>query len=581
MVKKHWIILAILYAFVPLFLFSQEVRVTAEIEKNGVVGMPLEGTITITHDKNATVDIDSFRMENKGLEVEFLKEVELSATSDVVISLYNFSLEPQKQGLHVLPEITVTVGNRKYRSVSTTFVVEDQKATPTRPPPRGAPRQATRTARTTIILELYNIIEGDTTLYPGQQIVVGYHFIYNFSVDLSKEDLPLLQAEGFNKIGGKDTKEYKEDNLNNLEARQIIEAVKPGEYHFPGGVIEGRAFEVGRHGQKSVAPDDSRAESQPITIHVVPFPGQDKPPSFNGAIGTDLVFDVTLLSHDEVTVGDKIILLIKISGNGEMSTMPMPEVCCQPGFSGFFRLSDLPPVEEVVGPTKTFKVEMRPLSASIAEIPSLEFSYFNPKTKSYSSLKSSPIPLKVNPLQGQPTEEQKRVLFEEKEETTEEKVADEVIHPDSIEIEGNYRLTDYSLGNKTFGTWWVLLVIPFGIGFIFLQLHMKNFIKQQQQKVKTKRSEDYFKEAMQQKPGTPPFFNLIQKAFLLRLVERGDIPSDDISPDYLPSEYAPGQVKALMREIEEKRFAGVGGEFGEDFIVKIRKLFNQIKPDKK
>jgi hypothetical protein len=127
----------------------------------------------------------------------------------------------------------------------------------------------------------------------------------------------------------------------------------------------------------------------------------------------------------------------------------------------------------------------------------------------------------------------------------------------------------------------VLLIVPFGIALIFLQWHIKNFLERQSKKVFVKTSEDLFREAMQQPPGTPEFFNLIQKAFLLRLVERGDIPSANISPDYLPVEYAPGKVRALMREIEEMRFARVGGAaFNEEFAAKIRRLFNEIKPGK-
>lgn len=580
MVKKQWILLFLLCFFSQVPLFSQDVKVTAEIEKDSVEGKPLEGTITVTHDLNASIDITSFRLGNRPLEVEFVKEVRLSASSDIVISLYRFTLEPQKAGLHVLPEVSVTVGKRKYLSVQTGYAVEEMRTTPMSPPLRRPPQRGVSPARTGIILKLENIIEGDTLLYPGQQMIVGYRFLYTYSVDLSKEELPLLQAEGFRKIGAKDTKEFKESGINHLEARQRIEAIKPGEYAFPSGVIEGRAYRIDSLGQKTFAPDISRAESQPLTIRVVPFPEKDKPSSFNGAIGTSLTFDVALLSSDDITVGDKIILLTKISGDGELSSMPMPEVCCQPGFSGFFRLSDLPPVEEVVGSTKTFKVEMRPLSATLKAIPSLEFSYFNPREKTYYSLKSKPIPLRVKPFKGEPTKEQKRILFDEKKKGLIEKADDEIVSPDSIEIEGNYPLKSSSLESKNLGTWWTLLVIPFGIGIIFLQIHMINFIEKQKSKVKTKTSADFFKEAMQQKPGTPSFFNLLQKAFLLRLVERGDIPSENISPDYLPTEYAPGKVRALMREIEEKRFAGLGGEFGEEFMVKIKKLFNEIKPGK-
>jgi len=359
---------SLLFLSFSFALYSQDVVVSAEIESKGVVGMPIKGSVTVTHDKEKKVDINSFRLGDDPLDVEFVKEVQISPGSPIVVSIYHFTLEPKTEGLHQLREISVSVGGEVYRSFSLTYEVES-----------GVPAPTPRRTDKEIILNLENLIEGETVLYPGQRLKVGYRFSFNYGIDLTSESIPLLEAEGFTKVGGKDKKEYTKGGLNYLDVYQVIESVEPGEYTFPAGSIKGRAYIVDRLGQKTYAKSESYSETKPLTITVLPFPKEGQPPSFNGAIGESLNFSFTLLSSNEVTVGDKMELLIKISGIGELANMPMPEVCCQPGFSGFFRLSDLPPIEDLQGATKTFKVEMRPLNANIKQIPTLEFSYFNLK----------------------------------------------------------------------------------------------------------------------------------------------------------------------------------------------------------
>ena len=550
---------------IPLALFCEDVKVTAGIDQEGVIGMTMKGTITVTHDKSLKVDTDSFKIGKESLKVEFLKEIRISSESPLVITLYNFSITPTQSGLQNLPEISVLVGNKVYRSFTTTYKVDEQKATST--PSSG---------ESSVVLKFENIVDGKTILYPGQRLRVGYRFIFNYSIDLTKEEVPLLDAKGFQKIGGKEAKDFTQDNLNYLEATQVIQAIEPGEYQFKPGLIQGRAYTLNRLGKKELADTENRSETDPLTITVLPFPENGKPTSFNGAVGDAFSFTTTLLTPGEMTVGDKITLLIKISGERDPATVPMPEVCCQPGYSGFFRLSDLPPTEETTDKTKTFKVEMRPLTALIKEIPALEFSYFNPEKESYISLRSDPIPIKVSLLSTN-GEEELTAPINEKQEILDEHPGEARYHSEAIEIEGVVLLTSQDLENKTFGTWWTLLIIPLGIGALFLQIHMRRFMLEKKRHIKLKQSQELFQEAFHQKPGTPPFFHLLQEAFLLRLVERGDIASTETPPEKIPDQGPAGEVRAFLHLIEEKRFGGKEEVPEKLFLEKAKHLFEELK----
>ena len=558
-------------AFVSYKLYAQNedgVKITAEIEPDSFADTPLKGTITITHDKRLTVDPDSFQLDKNPIKVNFVKEVPLSA--DSIMSIYEFSIPAMPKGLHLLPEASVMVGVQRYVSVPSTYTVKEKKADaqPTDPATsKGSPQKGDAP----VILQLENMVSEDTVLYPGQRISVGYRYGYNYGFDLSKEEIPLLEGKGFRKIGGKEVKENTKGNLSILEITQLLEAETPGEYSFGPGIIEGRAYKRGALGQKIQDQSIRRAETPAVTLKVVPFPEEGKPPSFKGAVG-NYDFNVSLSSPPQVNVGDKITLLIQVTGSGAIESVPIPDVCCQPGFSGLFRLSDLPPEEKIENNTKTFHVEMRPLSASITKIPSIEFSFFNPQDKSYKTLRSQPIPITVTPIKVQAREQ--TPLLEEK--GVEKQAGPEDLN--AIEIEGNAMLTTEDLKNNLLGTWKVLWIIPLSIGLLLLQIQMRNYIQNyKQKKIKSDSSKDIFNKAMEISPQSPEFFNLVHRAFLLRLVERGEIASTDIAIDSLSDHGASGKVRRFLTRIESQRFSGKEEATDKDLLTETRELFQELE----
>lgn len=540
---------------------AQDVVVTSEIEEKGKVGMPLTGSITITHNKKDKIDGNSFMLGNEPLEVEYLKEVQVAPNSPLTISIYTFKLVPEEAGLMELPQVKVTVGGRDYSSFSTTYRVEEVKATSTTP-------------GSSIVLKIEPLIEGDTPMYPGQRIKVGYRYIFNYSQDLKKEVVPLLEAEGFRKVGGKSQETKMSGKLVHLDVLQEIEAIEPGEYHFGPANIQGRAWRKGRLGQKDFAVNDSFAESAPVSITVLPFPKQGQPPSFNGAIGEKLSFDATLLTGDKLMVGDKMKLKLMFEGTGELATLPMPEVCCQPGMSGFFRLSDLPPQETLLGGTKAFIVEMRPMTEKVTEIPPIEFSYFNPEEKSYHKVKSDPIPIEVIPLKEGVQVEEEAVNREEKPEKA--PAAEDKPKLTAIEIEGSDEVDEADLENLPFGSPWVLYFIPFLIGGLLFQRHFREYLLKKQQEERAVTSKDLFDDALESGTSDPQFYQRLHDAFVLRLYEKGFIENQSLPTDKLPEEAPAGEVKAFLTEIEAKRFSGREEEVGSEEIDKAKKIFKKI-----
>ncbi len=126
-------------------------------------------------------------------------------------------------------------------------------------------------------------------------------------------------------------------------------------------------------------------------MDVHPFPHSKQPPSFTGALGR-IQIQVKLLSSGSVQVGDRLLLQIRISDVHPLDEFTLPSLGCQPGFSGFFEMSDLPPQAEVRGTEKIFQIECRVLTSLVDQIPSIEVASFDPEKGDYSIARTAPLP---------------------------------------------------------------------------------------------------------------------------------------------------------------------------------------------
>lgn len=547
---------------------ADDVTVDSVIDQSGGIweNQPLKGLISITHPAAAVVDESSFKLGNAPLTVEFVQDVKLS--NQLVLSYYKFNIEGKPKGLQILPSVTVKVGNKEYVSPQSTYQV-------------GAVAAAVAPAEKAggkSILKLESSLRGPAEIYPGTRFKVVYHYIFNDSIELLNETLPLLEGTGFLKIGTQEVKDSEEGEYSIREISQELEAVKPGLYKFDGAQIKGYAYRNDPFGGHIYIKPMLNATTAPMSITVQAFPDKGKPASFNGAIGPFSEFTASLKSSSKISVGDKIVLNLKLTGKGQLAKAPLPELCCQPGFSGIFSLSDLPPLEKVQGSTKLFTVEMRPLSP-LKAIPSIEFSYFLPASKTYEALHSAPIPLTVEALPAAPVpspeEPDKSAKKEEDSKLQDWRKLPNTVVP--IEITGIDKLTAGDMKNRFFGMWWVLGLIPFGVAVVIGQLLLQNYLKKHKGAVKPKKSQDIFEEAMRAGTESPLFYQLLCKAFILRLAEKGLVESDSLDPENLPAAGKAGEVRDFLLKIAEKRFTGQKSVFDDETIKQAKNLFAVLR----
>lgn len=535
------------------FPLCADVKVSAEINKDSYEDEPLKGTITITHDKTQPIDKDSFLLGKSTLAVEFVKDVQIDP---LILSIYNFTLPAKREGLYALQNISVKIDGTVYQSPMSSYTVLPKRESipsPTQPAPQAVPsgpHQSVTAVKPTLRLEA--TIEGSNSLYPGQRTKLVYRYFFTGDIGLTTETLPLLDAEGFIKIGEKEINDFVQGNISIREITQLVEATVPGKYTLGPSLIEGRAYKEDIPGQPVFTSGKLSSEAPAVVITVLPFPEKDKPASFNGAVG-QFTFKTSLLSAPEMAVGDEISLGLIISGKGNLKNITVSDLCCQPGMSGFFRLSDLPPSESIEGDTKTIVAKLRPLNTQIKAIPSIEFSFFNPATSKYVVLHSDPIPISVKAGPSQTEEEPEKAVKSRLKQDVKTMAV-----PSLIQIESIVPLRSSDLYNRPFGSWWALMFIPFAILLMIYQNHLKDYLEWKKNQKTIVTSDELFQQAFADQKNGKCDFELLKKSFKLALAEANLIPSADVSDKELPEEGLSKEVKVFCAALDEKQFAGSG-----------------------
>jgi hypothetical protein len=599
MVKNALLILLI--CFFSLFLspniqaassLISNADVSAEIDLyNSYENRPLKGTVAITHNVNAKVDTSSMTMDGKPLKTTLLKSVKMSPQSTIELSIYQFELPSKPAGLYVLSPITVKIGDQTFTSVATSYQVNSASEEPQQAPQVYSQSNAQSVPKAS--LNVQTTIQGPTPLYPGMRTNFVYKYLFQGSIELVEENLPLFVATGFQKIGDEKAKDYQEGEMSVHEVSQEVQALTSGEFKFQPSSIAGYAYKEGATTKtRTLIEPKITAETPEMVVTVLPFPTADKPSTFNGAVG-QFHMQTALLTPSSVHVDDKIELSIDITAlNNNLHTVQLPDLNAA-GLPELFRIDEVPPAGSINGDKKNFTVSLHPLTSAVKEIPSIEFSYFDPKTQKYETLRSSPISLTVTeasentPSATLPPQEQKPVetiptLSPEKIPEvipTQQSVKPEQpitpAKPAPVEIETNYPLDNSDIYHLLFGSWSIFWIFPVWALIILGQILLRQYWARSIEMKQTRNAQKVFQEAMEASFNSPSFYNLLNEAFLMKIVEKGEISSIDTNPESLPETGYAGHVREFLMRIQAGRFTGNEKLQQEQVIAEAKKLFSE------
>jgi hypothetical protein len=138
-------------------------------------------------------------------------------------------------------------------------------------------------------------------------------------------------------------------------------------------------------------------DTKPVTITVKPLPEENKPLSFNGAVGN---FSVEAsLNNKTIAADDEATLHVVVKGKGNLPVITAPVVDWPDGVQAFDPTAK-EDVNKTVAPmsgSKSFDFVFTPHAAGHYTIPSVNFPYFDPATQTYKTVGTQPLDLQVTP----------------------------------------------------------------------------------------------------------------------------------------------------------------------------------------
>ena len=155
---------------------------------------------------------------------------------------------------------------------------------------------------------------------------------------------------------------------------------------------------------------DYSAKSNTVSITSLELPTKDVPQGFSGAVGE---FKLSAkVDKEQIKANEPITLQIEITGTGNLQLVDVPEVKLPLGFEKYEpKVSVQINRSNKISGKKTIEYLLVPRIVGKMDIPSIEFSYFNPNSKSYVALKTNTFPIEV--LKGDGTADYANVSKED------------------------------------------------------------------------------------------------------------------------------------------------------------------------
>ena len=419
-----YIILVVSF-FLLLFLsrpsFSKDISFNALVDKTEV-GLDDQITLTISVSGNVKSipqpqlpSLEGFTVYSAGRSQNFTYSGGKIASSVT----FNYILVPRKAGKFTIGSAQIVLDGKTYRTdpINITISAEEE--------PEAAPAPSQKESVTKKELQGKDLfIETSVDkkkAYVNEQITLTFRFYQGvrlfhnpeyFPPSLTgfwAEDLP-PRKQYYKVVNGRQyfVQELKtalfptasgKHTIGKAELKCTIEDLDRFLSKDPFRMLDRDLMSLFRQGKPQVL------RSKPIQIEVLPLPEMGKPENFGGTVGN---FKLRVsVDKKEVEVGEPITLRMKISGAGNVKSVGKPTL---PELKDF-RIYDSGSSENIskknylVQGVKTYEMVLIPKKAGKYNLPPLEFPFFEPKTKSYKTLRSEPILITALPgAQISPTE---------------------------------------------------------------------------------------------------------------------------------------------------------------------------------
>ncbi len=331
------------------------------------------------------------QIDSEGLDISYSGNQSsvtiINGTQQLEFS-YFYRFRSDQPGTYTIPAIEVQIGDQttQTQSIEVTITERDNTDAVNATRPEFAKLDLTKT-------EFYvnEIIPFTITTY-----VRGRNSINEIV-------RPQLEQESFIFKGFKAVSTDATELGNTLYSYAVLPstffALKPGEHRLGPAklgvrVVEsGTGFGLSAFFSRTVV-KEMASNAVSTTVKALP---SGAPSSFTGGVGVFLLNGVP--SATEISVGDPISMEFIVSGVGNLRTMSAPVFTGTADIWKSYAASKTLNDEEDSDGVEPGRVQFSQViipEKKVTEIPSFELTYFNPNTKSYITLETEPVPIKVS-----------------------------------------------------------------------------------------------------------------------------------------------------------------------------------------
>jgi len=339
--------------------------------------------------------VEGFNVFSSGRSQQ-LSIVNGEATASVA---HRFILTPQRPGNFVIPTQALHYKGKVYSTKPISVAV----AAPSRQPGSGTSsqddRNAVKNTRQTDNFMVEAVVDKDS-VFVNEQVVFTFRFYQGKRLHSSPdftpptatgfwvEDLP-PQKNYYKTVRGK--------NYYVIELKTAYFPTSPGRKKIGSAKLQIKQddlfslFDRDPFGffdrKKNASRKPVNLATDPVEITVMPLPNEGKPQEFSGSVGQLRMR--SSIDNKEVEVNQPATVKIRISGQGNIKTLPEPEVPELEDFRVFSsgKSENVSKAGYSVGGHKEFEFSYIPRKPGTFTIPAIETNFFDPESGQYKMLR--------------------------------------------------------------------------------------------------------------------------------------------------------------------------------------------------
>jgi hypothetical protein len=317
-------------------------------------------------------------------------------------SIFSYLVTPSQEGTFTIPPVPITIDGKTYYTNELTLQVTKKGSNN-----QGAPPDKPYFG------EL--VIPKDSA-FVGEPVPIELRFYFDRRIwyqPYPQGQFPIIDGDGFV------TKKYpdpveKEETVNGKKYRLLIyrtaiTGVHAGRLELPSAYQEfllhlpvtqsspgfDDFFGQSPFGSPSNAFErkDVKVETNSGSIEIKPLPEAGRPAGFSGGVGQFTM--ETSVRPERSKVGDPVIFQVQIKGLGNFDRVQAPHLDQMPAWNVHQPATDVTPLDEVgLSAIKAFAYVLIP-QEPVTHTPGVTFSYFDPASEKYVTLKAEPKPVMV------------------------------------------------------------------------------------------------------------------------------------------------------------------------------------------